>query len=99
MLMLNSILERRIMKDGFYGIELTLHENEYFMVYDNINQENAREIINNYLVRSQDDGRPEDVQIKHNKNQRLVTIQANLHYTGNDKTDYTPRLHDYIHHE
>ena len=94
--MLNSILERRTLKDGLYGIELTLHENEYFMVYDNISQENAQEIVDNYLVRSQDDGRPDDIQIKHDKNQHIVTIQANLHYTGNDKTIYTPERHDYL---
>ncbi|NLN42254.1 MAG: hypothetical protein GX160_09810 [Clostridiales bacterium] len=94
--MLDNILDQRILRDGLYDITLTLHEDEYFAAYDHISQENAKEIVKNYLVRRQDDGRPENIKIKHNKNQRIVTIEANLYYTGNEKTTYSPRSHDYI---
>ena len=94
--MLDSIFEQRTVKDGVYGLSLTIHENDYFMVYDDVEQSHAQEIVDNYLVHRQDDGRPDDVQIKHNKNQHLVTIYANLHYTGNDKTTYMSKAHDYI---
>lgn len=94
--MLDSILDQRIFKDGLYYVTLTLHENEYFAAYDHISQENAKEIVENYLLRRQDDGRPENIKIKHNKNQRLVTIEADLRYLANEKTTYSSRNHDYI---
>lgn len=94
--MLDNILEQRIFRDGLYDLTLTLHEDEYFAAYDHISQENAEEIVKNYLMRRQDDGRPENIKIKHNKNQRLVIIEANLQYSGNQKTTYSPRSHDYI---
>ncbi len=94
--MLNSILEYRALKDGLYSITLIINEKDYFKVYDDITQENAQEIVDNYLLRRQDDGRPGDVQIRHNKQQRIVSIGTNLHYEGNEKTTYHPRTHDYI---
>ena len=94
--MLDNILDQRIFKNGLYDVTLTLHEDEYFAVYDHISQENAKELVKNYLLRRQDDGRPENVQIKHNKNQRIVTIEAYLHYSDNEKTTYLPRSHDYL---
>ncbi|HZJ56877.1 MAG TPA: hypothetical protein VFD89_01385 [Clostridia bacterium] len=94
--MLDSILEHRVLRDGLYDISLIMNENDYFMVYDNISNENATEIMDNYLVRRQDDGRPDGVQIKHNKNRHIVSINASLHYTENDKTTYTMRPHGYL---
>lgn len=94
--MINSILERRILKDGLYDMWLTINENDYFMVYDDISQANAQELVDTYLLSRQDDGRPGEVQIRHNKNQHIVSIYANLDYTGNEKTTYGIKSHDFI---
>ncbi|NLI61498.1 MAG: hypothetical protein GX375_08725 [Clostridiales bacterium] len=86
--MLDNIYERRTIRDGLYGLSLTIKQDQYFMVYDDISQENAEEVVDNYLINRQDDGRPGDVKIEHDKNQGIVSIQANLHYTGNEKIIY-----------
>lgn len=84
---LNTIRERRIERDGLYEVTLQMPAEEYFTVYDSISSEAATEILGNYLNYHQDDGRPKDINIKHNKNAHMVDITANLHYTGNDHTD------------
>lgn len=91
--MLDRIRENRIQRDGLYEITLQVPENEYFIVYDSISSEAAYEILGNYLSYHQDDARPEEVKIVHNKNAHMVNINANLHYTGNDhsgKVKVTP---------
>lgn len=94
--MLNSIFETRTQKDGLYKINLTIDEKEYFSVYEDVTEENAKEILDNHLLYRQDDGRADNIQIKHNKNEHLVTITADLHYTGNEKTEDMYNTHDYI---
>lgn len=85
--MLNSIRERRIRRDEMYKLTLEMPENEYFNAYDSITEDAAKEILCNYLNYHQDDGRADEVGIKHNKNGHIVNIQANLHYLENDHTD------------
>lgn len=97
--MLDSILEHRVFRDGIYDISLIINEKDYFMIYDNISNENAQEIIENYLVHRQDDGRPNNIQIKHNKNHHIVSINARLHYTGNEGTAYMLESHNYLEHD
>lgn len=97
--MLDSILEHRVFRDGIYDISLIINENDYFMIYDNLSNENAQEIIENYLVHRQDDGRPNNIQIKHNKNHHIVSINARLHYTGNEGTAYMLESHNYLEHD
>ncbi len=97
--MLDSILEQRVFRDGIYDISLIINENDYFMIYDNISNENAQQIIENYLVHRQDDGRPNNIQIKHNKNRHIVSINARLHYTGNEGTAYMLESHNYLEHD
>lgn len=86
-MLLNSIRERRIQRDGLYEVTLQMPENEYFNVYDSVSYDAAYEILGNYLSYHQDDGRPDGIDIKHNKNGHIVNITANLHYTGNDHSD------------
>lgn len=86
-IMLNTIRERRIQRDGLYEVTLQMPAEEYFTSYDSISSKAAEEILENYLNYHQDDGRPDDINIKHNKNAHMVDITANLHYTGNDHTD------------
>ena len=97
--MLDSILEHRVFRDGLYDVSLIINENDYIMVYDNISNENAQEIIENYLIHRQDDGRPNNVKIKHNKNRHIVSIEARLHYTGNEETAHMLRVHNYLEHD
>lgn len=95
--MLNSILETRTLEDGLYNITLQISEKEYFSVYDSLNEDYAYELLENYLKYRSDDGRPEDIKLSHNKNQHLVMINADLYYTGNEKTEDMYNTHDYIH--
>lgn len=94
--MLNSILETRTLDNGLYNITLRINEDEYFSVYDSLNEEDASELLENYLKYRADDGRPEDIKMKHNKNEHLVTINADLYYTGNEKTEDMYNTHGYI---
>lgn len=93
--MLNSIRDNRIQRYGLYEVTLQMPEDEYFNVYDSISIDAAYEILDKYLDYHQDDGRPEVIDIKHNKNGHIVDIVVNLHYTGNDHTDAKP-VPDYL---
>lgn len=84
--MYNSIREKRIQRDGMYQITLQIPEEDYFNSYEDLTKKAANEILKNYLNYHQDDGRPDDVEISHNKNAHIVKINANLHYINNDHT-------------
>ena len=90
----NSISERRMPSKGMYAVILQIPENEYFIVYDSISNAYAEEIVNNYLKYHSDDGRPNDIIIKHDKIEHLVSINMYLYYTDNDHTEIykTPNL-------
>ncbi|MCG0274790.1 MAG: hypothetical protein L5655_01325 [Thermosediminibacteraceae bacterium] len=85
--MLNSIGETRAVKDGLHNIILEIPEDVYMSFYGTLSEENAYDILKQYLNYHQDDGIPSDVKIKHNKNTHTVNIYANLHYLGNEKTE------------
>ncbi|MGI6705363.1 MAG: hypothetical protein ACOX6S_03530 [Clostridia bacterium] len=95
--MLNSIVETRKVYEGLHSLRLQINEKDYFAFYDGLNEEDAEGLIRNYLQYHGDDGRPEDVKIKHNRNTHLVTIHADLYYTGNEKTLRGYEQHDYLH--
>jgi hypothetical protein len=82
--MISSIRENRIRRDELYEITLQMPENEYFDAYEGISVPAAEEILQNYLRYHQDDGRPENIHIKHNKNGHVINVTAELHYLGND---------------
>jgi hypothetical protein len=90
----NSISERRMQSKGMYAVILQIPENEYFLVYDSISNAYAKEIVSNYLKYHSDDGRPDDIFIKHDKSGHLVNINMYLYYTDNPHTDIyrTPAL-------
>ncbi|RKD31463.1 hypothetical protein [Thermohalobacter berrensis] len=86
--MLNSIVEsRKREENGIYRLNLSVSEKAYFSVYDSVNEDAGYEIIDQYLNYHQDDGRPEKVQVKYNKNSHIINISAELHYTDNKHTD------------
>lgn len=90
--MFNSIREKRIARDGLYELTLQIPENEYFDAYDTVKAEAAHEILHNYLMLQQDDGRIGEVNINHNKSGHVIKITTDLHYLENDHTEgwYTP---------
>jgi hypothetical protein len=90
---LNSISERRVKVKDKYKLYLEVPEKEYLVTYDrNVSVENARDILWQYLNYHQDDGSVENVEIKHDKNNHSINIEADLLYMGNDHTTgrYTP---------
>ncbi|TYP56729.1 hypothetical protein [Thermosediminibacter litoriperuensis] len=84
--MLNSIRETRAVKDGLHNIILEIPEKVYRTFYETLSEENAYDILKQYLNYHQDDAVPSDVKIQHNRNAHTVNIYANLHYLGNEKT-------------
>ncbi len=95
--MLNSIVETRKVYEGLHNLTLQINEKDYFAFYNGLNEEDAKGLIRNYLLYHGDDGRPEDIKIKHNRNAHLVTINTDLYYTGNEKTVRGYGHHDYLH--
>ncbi|WP_432409258.1 hypothetical protein [Wukongibacter sp. M2B1] len=86
--MLNSISERRIKLKDKYKLYLEVPEDEYMMTYnDEISVKNARDILGQFLDYHQDDGKIENPQIKHDKNNHSINIEADLLYVGNNHTD------------
>lgn len=85
--LLNSISERRVKLSDSYKLYIEVPEKEYLMAYDrNVSVDNAKDILWQYLNYHQDDGRIEKVEIKHDKNNHSINIEANLIYEGNDHT-------------
>lgn len=82
--MYNSIREKRIKRQDMYQITLQMPEKDYFNIYDSVNEDAAREILENYLKYHLDDGKVDDIRISLNKNAHAVKINANLHYTDGE---------------
>ncbi len=76
------------MDNGFYRIMLEIPEKEYEIVYDQYTPEIASEFLTYYLENRNDDGKPSNVQIQHDKNAHIVRIFANIHYDENEHTSY-----------
>jgi len=89
--MLNSISERRIRLKNKYRIYLEVPEKEFLTAYDErIDVQNATDILSRYLTYHQDDARIQSVEVKHDKNNHRINIQADLYYTGNNHTEQHP---------
>jgi len=96
--LLNSISERRIKLKDKYKLYLEIPEKEFLTVYDReIGVKNARDLLSQYLYYHRDDGRIEAVEIKHDKNNHSINIEAELWYVGNEHTVQEPRP-DYLNH-
>ncbi|MBZ4663152.1 MAG: hypothetical protein JG776_854 [Caloramator sp.] len=83
--MFNESRETRTVKDGVYHLSLQIPEKEYFLVYDNVSENIASEILNHYLKIHQDDGEPQNININYNRNAHMINIEADLRYIGNAK--------------
>lgn len=88
--MINSILEQRTRLDEGYKLRLVIPKSEYTLVYgEDINIENAKEIVHNYLQYRDDDGEPLNVKISTNDD--TVEIDLDLNYIGYGHKDYDVR--------
>lgn len=95
--MLNSVLESRISRDGLTQIVLEMPEKEYFQMYDQLNDEIARDLLQQYLLYHNDDGRMGSVKIRYDKSDHIVRISSFLQYLGNEKTTNMYEVADYVH--
>ncbi|MBZ4645533.1 MAG: hypothetical protein PWR27_1974 [Petroclostridium sp.] len=94
--MLNSVVETRSVNDGLHRIMLEIPEKEYEAIYDQYTNEIASEFLTYYLENRNDDGKPSDIQIQHDKNAHVVRIAANLHYLENEHTSYSRHYGSYF---
>lgn len=96
--MLSNIKERRVKLSDKYELYMEIPEKEYLLAYDNnINEENAQDVLVQYLNKYQDDGIAKNVRIKHDLSNHSVNIRADLIYEGNEHTE--PRnTPDYLAH-
>ncbi|CAH2214782.1 hypothetical protein [Tepidibacter aestuarii] len=79
---------RKKRENGIYDLTLEISEREYFKVYNEVDDKIADDLVQQYLVDVQDDGRFENVKIKHNKDRHTIRLTSELHYHDNDHTDY-----------
>lgn len=90
--MINSILDRRVRKDSGYDLYLEVPESEYFNVYEDVTEDNARNIVDLFLEHYSDDGRPKMVKVNYDKNNNSINIRVALSYEGNDYTEHPDSL-------
>lgn len=87
--MLDKIRETRFRsKNHSYLSILEISEDDFFKTYDRADTEIAEEIVSNYLLEREDDGRADNVKINHDKANKIVSITYDLDYMSNDHTDY-----------
>ncbi|MFA5523276.1 MAG: hypothetical protein WDA24_02860 [Tissierellales bacterium] len=87
--MLNRIRETRTRnEDGVYTLTLEIPEKEFFLVYNDVDNESANDLLKQFLVFRQDDARLATVDINHDKKNHLINVISELNYLGNDHTDY-----------
>jgi len=94
--MLNSVLETRSVDNGMHKVILEIPEKEYEAIYDQYTNEIASEFLTYYLENRNDDGKPSDIQIEHDKNNHVVRIKANIHYLDNEHTTYSRHYGSYF---
>ncbi|PKM49379.1 MAG: hypothetical protein CVV02_16450 [Firmicutes bacterium HGW-Firmicutes-7] len=91
--MINDIYEQRKRLEEGYHISLSIPKKEYTSIYGNeINEINAKDVVNNYLQHKDDDGEPHDIKIYDHSDGNLIEIEAILNYIGNDHKDYDSKL-------
>lgn len=87
--MLNRIRETRTRDEkGIYTLTLEIPEKEFFLVYNDVDNESANDLLKQYLIFRQDDARLATVDINHDKNNHMINVVSELNYLGNDHTDY-----------
>ncbi len=85
--MLNSIQDRRVRTEHGYDLYLEIPEKAYLEVYEDVDHHSAENILKLYLEYYSDDGRPEELKVKHDRNNHTVNIHTHLVYENNTHTD------------
>lgn len=87
--MIDSIRETRFRsKNDSYVSILEMREEDFFKSHDRVDSEVAEELVSNYLIERGDDGRASNIDINHDKANKIISVQYNLSYVGNDHTEY-----------
>ena len=84
----DNIIEKRKVKDGIHSLVLEISADEYRKDYDEYEADYALNILERHLENRNDDGRPSDVRIDYDSKNGIVKIFANIHYLGNEHTNY-----------
>lgn len=82
--MLESVFDRRVKHEVGYDLYLEIPEKEYLQIYEDVNNEAANDVVEQFLYLHQDDGRPQRVEVKHDKNNHTINIKALLTYEDNN---------------
>lgn len=85
---LDNIIEKRKVNDGIHSLVLEISADEYRKDYDEYEADYALNILERHLENRNDDGRPSDVRIDYDSKNDIVKIFANIHYLGNEHTNY-----------
>ena len=84
----DNIIEKRSVNDGIHSLVLVISADEYEKDYDEFHNDYALNILERHLENRADDGRPSDVKIDYDRENNIVKISANVHYLGNQHTNY-----------
>jgi predicted AAA+ superfamily ATPase len=72
--MFDFIRETRAVKEGLYNIKLEIPEDIYKSIYEDLNEDKAKDILVEYLKYRQDDARISNIKIEQNKKAHMVTF-------------------------
>jgi hypothetical protein len=86
-----NIQDKRVKHEKGYDLYLQIPEEDYFLIYEYVNYEAAFDILHQFLQIYEDDGRPDIIRVKHDKDNHTVNIKAILRYEGNKHTDMKMR--------
>ena len=87
--MLNNIYEERQRQEDHYHLSLSIPRNEYISIYgEKVTQQDAQDVVEQYLIRKEDDGDPYNVNVFDYPEGNIVNIEVDLNYLGNEQKDY-----------
>ncbi|WP_373601355.1 hypothetical protein [Paraclostridium bifermentans] len=82
---------RNRLDNGNYDLTLEIGENTYFKTYEDVDHQAAEDVVRNYLRNTADDAEFSDLEIKHHRDRRTVSINAKLSYDNDRHKDYSNR--------
>lgn len=85
-----SEMRNRLDNDN-YNLTLEIGEDNYFNTYEDVDHQAAEDVVRNYLRSNADDAEFSDLEIKHHRDRRTISVYAKLSYDNNRHTDYSNR--------
>lgn len=83
--MYNDIYE--IVSDTSNTVNLVIHEKDFFLSYDDLNKENAQDLVENYFKFKGRDGVPVVADIDYNQQTRRIQITVDMDYDRASKLE------------